>query len=429
MAVDGGLAVDNEGSLQIDGLTSELPSSYLYGPNGWVGVGAGLSINAEGNLQVSAAPCDLPPFGCNISVNPYCVQNFNSLTGGLNANFLLPVNYTGGTTVLAQANRNYNGNVTGGSGTGGTFSLDRGSTGAISSVSLDDGSNYEDGDTITIPAALIGDTVDVEIQLTYDNGMGVLGAWQDCTSLTSFPLLNTSSGTNFLFAWFGCTSLTSFPTLDVSSGTNFTSAWTNCTSLTSFPTLDVSSGTNFLFAWFGCSSLTSFPLLDVSNGTNFLFTWKYCPDLLSFPQLDVSSGTNFLFTWAFCSSLTTFPLLDVSNGTDFTGAWYNCSSLTTFPLLDVSSGTNFYGAWAGCTSLTSFPANMFDSCSATTFDQAWTNCALNQTSVDNILVSIDTAGQSNGTLGINGGTSAAPSATGLVAKASLQAKGWTVTTN
>jgi hypothetical protein len=72
---------------------------------------------------------------------------------------------------------------------------------------------------------------------------------------------------------------------------------------------------------------------------------------------------------------------------------------------------------------------MFDSCLATDFIFAWRNCALDQTSVDNILVSLDTAGQSNGTLGINGGTSAAPSATGLAAKASLIIKGWTVTTN
>jgi hypothetical protein len=72
---------------------------------------------------------------------------------------------------------------------------------------------------------------------------------------------------------------------------------------------------------------------------------------------------------------------------------------------------------------------MFDTCAATNFTQAWTNCALDQTSVDNILVSLDTAGQSNGTVNIDGGTSAAPSATGLAAKVSLEGKGWTVVTN
>jgi hypothetical protein len=72
---------------------------------------------------------------------------------------------------------------------------------------------------------------------------------------------------------------------------------------------------------------------------------------------------------------------------------------------------------------------MFNNCSAIYFNDAWLNCALSQESVDNILVSIETAGQSNGNVGIYGGTSAAPGVVGQVAKASLQAKGWTVTTN
>jgi hypothetical protein len=72
---------------------------------------------------------------------------------------------------------------------------------------------------------------------------------------------------------------------------------------------------------------------------------------------------------------------------------------------------------------------MFDNCPSFSFPSTWQNCALNQTSVDNILVSIDTAGQSNGTLSINGGTSAAPGTAGLAAKASLQGKGWSVLTN
>jgi hypothetical protein len=75
---------------------------------------------------------------------------------------------------------------------------------------------------------------------------------------------------------------------------------------------------------------------------------------------------------------------------------------------------------------------MFDSCSTSynfAFDNAWQNCALNQTSVDNILVSLDASGITNNTTSLAGGTSAAPSATGLAAKASLQGKGWTVLTN
>lgn len=277
-------------------------------------------------------------------------------------------------------------------------------------------------------------------------------AWRDCT-FTSFPGdIDTSAGTNFAYAWCGCSNLTSFPALDFANGEDFTYSWAyngltsfpqvdtgkgsnfgytwyDCINLVSFPPLDVSSGTSFEGTWFECFSLTTFPDIDVSSGTNFAGTWGRCTSLVSFPTLNVSSGETFESSWLDCSGLTSFPTLDVSNGTFFYRTWEGCSSLTSFPALDVSSGTDFFNAWNSCTSLTSFPAGMFDNCLATNFQYAWQNCALSQESVDNILLSIDTAGQSNGTLSISGGTSAAPSATGLAAKASLEGKGWTVTVN
>jgi hypothetical protein len=95
--------------------------------------------------------------------------------------------------------------------------------------------------------------------------------WRDWTELTSFPLIDTSSGTNFRGTWFGCSSLTSFPLIDTSSGDSFRDAWFGCSSLTSFPLIDTSSGTNFRGTWFGCSSLTTIAagLFDNVSGGNF----------------------------------------------------------------------------------------------------------------------------------------------------------------
>jgi hypothetical protein len=64
-----------------------------------------------------------------------------------------------------------------------------------------------------------------------------------------------------------------------------------------------------------------------------------------------------------------------------------------------------------------------------------TSCALNQTSVDNILVQLAKLDGTNGTTLLSNrtititGTSSAPSATGNAAKATLVARGCTVTTN
>jgi hypothetical protein len=56
-------------------------------------------------------------------------------------------------------------------------------------------------------------------------------------------------------------------------------------------------------------------------------------------------------------------------------------------------------------------------------------CALDESAVDAILASLDANGASNGTVSMVLGTNAAPSAAGLLSKAALELRGWTVTTN
>jgi hypothetical protein len=156
-------------------------------------------------------------------------------------------------------------------------------------------------------------------------------AFQNCSSLTSFPLINTAAGTNFGNAWLGCSSLTSFPLINTAAGTNFGNAWSNCFSLTSFPLINTAAGTNFFEAWSNCSSLTSFPLINTAAGTNFQGAWLGCSSLTSFPLINTAAGTNFFSAWLGCSSLTSFPLINTAAGTNFLQAWLGCSSLTSFP--------------------------------------------------------------------------------------------------
>lgn len=211
--------------------------------------------------------------------------------------------------------------------------------------------------------------------------------------------------------------------------TNFSSAWQGCSSLESFPLIDTSSGINFDGAWLFCNNLKSFSLIDTSNGTQFGVAWRGCSQLTSFPLLNTSKGINFGQAWTDCYALTSFPLLDTSKGTNFSTSWTQCSSLTSFPALDLNKGQDFASAWTRCYNLVNFPANMFDTCTATNFYNAWTYCKLSQQSVDNILVSLDTAGRSNGIVDIYEGTSAYPSSTGVQAMNNLVSRGWTVSVN
>jgi hypothetical protein len=269
------------------------------------------------------------------------------------------------------------------------------------------------------------------------SGTSFSRAWRDCTSLTSFPLINTAAGNNFTEAWSNCSSLTNFPEINTAAGTNFTNTWEDCSSLTSFPLIDTAAGTSFNLAWDDCNSLTSFPLINTAAGTDFSFAWRNCSSLTSFPLINTGAGTDFNSAWTGCNSLTSFPLIDTAAGTDFNQAWRGCSSLTSFPLINTGAGTEFHRAWQNCSSLTDFPANFFDSWTGTPanscFVQAWDGCsALTATSVENILNSIDTSGQSAPASGVditidyNAGTGTPSVATAIT---NLQSRGWTITLN
>ena len=110
--------------------------------------------------------------------------------------------------------------------------------------------------------------------------------------------------------------------------------------------------------------------------------------------------------------------------TNFQRFAFFASSLTTFPNIDLSSGTEFNSFCYFASSLTTFPANMFDSSTATDYANAFASTNLTTQSIDNILVSLVASGVSNGTFKQSGGQ--APSATGLAAKDTLVADGWTV---
>jgi len=206
---------------------------------------------------------------------------------------------------------------------------------------------------------------------------------------------------------------------------DFAGFWRLRSEITEFPLIDTSSGTSFYRAWYNCTSLASFPLIDTSSGADFNRAWSFCSSLTSFPLIDTSSGADFYAAWYNCTSLASFPLIDTSSGADFNRAWYGCSSLTSFPLIDTSSGADFNRAWNNCSSLTSFPANAFDNVKGGDFTYAFTNTALDQTSIDGILVSLVTSGITAGAFDQSGGS--APSvATGQPAIDTLRSRGWTI---
>jgi hypothetical protein len=161
----------------------------------------------------------------------------------------------------------------------------------------------------------------------------------DATQITSVltgPGANL--GTDLTNAWYGANNMTDFnAAFGVTAGvTNFINTWRSCAGLTSFPLINTSSGTNFSFAWQTCTGLTSFPVLNTSSGTNFFATWYGCNSLADFPaNMFDTTGTlvanAFAFAWQLCA-LTAQSIENILVSLDTNGA--------TGITLDINGGTN-----------------------------------------------------------------------------------------
>lgn len=124
--------------------------------------------------------------------------------------------------------------------------------------------------TITFPTA---GTYEVRISgsfpYMYFVGGGDKLKMLDISNFGIYALGSTSQSSAFQ----GCSNMTITATDSGNFGsvTNFAFTWSGCSSLTSFPLIDTSSGTSFLFAWNGCSSLASFPAnaFDTNIATNY----------------------------------------------------------------------------------------------------------------------------------------------------------------
>lgn len=204
-------------------------------------------------------------------------------------------------------------------------------------------------------------------------------AWLGCSSLTSFPYINTSSVTYFNQTWWGCSSLIWPETLviDTSKGINFHGCWNKIT-FTKFPPLDFSSALTITWMLYGCTLNNfediSFPLatdasklffegvgstivknIDMPEVTNFREMFSYS-ELTILENINLSSGTDFTHFCSFCSSLTSLPAADFSKGINFSNSWNGCTNLICFDALNFSSLTQGLNTFNNCSSLIQPPS-------------------------------------------------------------------------
>jgi len=214
----------------------------------------------------------------------------------------------------------------------------------------------------------------------------------------------------FDFAWQLRSDIVSFPNLDYSGATNLSNTWEDCVNLQSLTLTNIGNVTNVRNALNGCSSLTSNPLYPIPAGVNSLRGILYgCSNITTFQNDLVTSNITDLYEAFAYTGITAIP-----------SAW------------DFSSIINMSSAFANSPNLTAIPPNMFDDCPAHEFSYTFAGCALTVQSIENLLVSLDTSGNTDGALGIQGGTNAGKSTWTSAANTAydnLVAKGWIISEN
>lgn len=149
-----------------------------------------------------------------------------------------------------------------------------------------------------------------------------------------------------------CSSLTTIPPLNTYMAEYMNNMFRSCSSLTSIPQMNTRDVTDMNGMFYYCSSLASIPLLDTAKVTDMHGMFYYCKLLKTIPQLNTSKVTNMESMFYSCSSLTSIPQLDTTKVTNMDSTFNGCSSLTSIPQLDTSGVTNMYRMFYNCPSLT-----------------------------------------------------------------------------
>jgi hypothetical protein len=147
--------------------------------------------------------------------------------------------------------------------------------------------------------------------------------------------------------------------------------------------------------------------------------------ILSYPSITLNAGMGGSFSGTLSSiTISDLPYLELSVSSISTLVTVSLPALTTM----ISTGMNPNLSMRSCSSLTTVNIPALNNVANSLYID-WSGNAFSQATIDDILVKFAAASGNNCTLILNGGTSAAPSATGLAAKATLEGRGWSVTTN
>jgi surface protein len=170
----------------------------------------------------------------------------------------------------------------------------------------------------------------------------------------------------------------------IGNATNLQAMFQNCYSLQSVPLFNTTNVTSMINMFNGCFSLQSVPLFNTSNVTNMSYMFRFCYSLQSAPLFNTINVTNMSYMFDGCYSLKSVPLFNTTNVTNMAYMFNGCQSLQSVPLFNTINVTNMANMLSGCQSLNFIPAFV-----TTAVTSDFTNFANGSNSLNRIIMSFN----------------------------------------
>jgi surface protein len=159
------------------------------------------------------------------------------------------------------------------------------------------------------------------------NAINLASLFQNCSSLQSVPLFNTSAVTAMNGMFQGCSAFQSVPLFNTLNVLTMSGMFQNCTSLSNIPLFNTSAVTNMSVMFQNCSSLQSVPLFNTAAVINMSSMFQNCFSLQSIPAFNCSSVTNMSSFAAACHALKRCQATGVRASVSFATSTFSASNL------------------------------------------------------------------------------------------------------
>ena len=182
------------------------------------------------------------------------------------------------------------------------------------------------------------------------NAINLASLFQNCSSLQSVPLFNTSAVTAMNGMFQNCSAFQSVPLFNTLNVLTMSGMFQACTSLKDIPLFNTSKLTNTSVMFQNCTSLQNVPLFNTALVTNMSSMFQNCTSLQTVPAFNCSSVTN-ISSFAATPSIKRIQAIGIKvsislinstfSGSNLNEIYTNLANLTSLPTQTITVTGNY----------------------------------------------------------------------------------------